>query len=234
MKTRREITTILLAASVLLAGACASNKTAQPVVQPVMQTTSVEKTTTSIQAVENDMKTLTSQINSANSALNGVILAKGTPGAKSAFDTYSASVSQMEQAAGAFLKDSDQMTARGTDYFEEWRKSGNTYTNPQIQQLSEQRRAALGATFRQIADSSSGVKGQVNSYLSQINQIRTYLSNDLSSAGIDSIAPVAQKAINDGQQLLVQMQPIMTAAAQARTEISAAGAAAGGTSSPGR
>jgi hypothetical protein len=65
-----------------------------------------------------------------------------------------------------------------------------------------------------------------------VNQIRTYLTNDLTPAGIDAMSPVAQKAISDGQEILAQMQPIMAAVAQARAEIST-GAAAGGGSSPG-
>ena len=238
MIVRREITIMLLLFSVCLSQAVQRRIRPSRLIPhlsrllPPVQTRA-EKATTSIQAVENDMKTMTSQINSTNSSLNQVILSKGTPAARGAFDTFSANVSQMESAAAAFIKDSDQMTARGTDYFQEWSKSGNTYTNPQIQQLSEMRRTELTNTFRQMSDSSSAVKGQVNSYLSQIKQIRTYLSNDVSRAGIDAISPVAQKAINDGQQIISQVQPILTAAEQARAEIGAAGAAAGGVSSPG-
>lgn len=239
MIVRREITIMLLLFSVLLIASCAEKKPPVQAYTPPVQAavppvqTRAEKATTSIQAVENDMKTMTSQINSTNSSLNQVILSKGTPAARGAFDTYSPNVSQVESAAAAFIKDSDQMTARGTDYFQEWSKSGNTYTNPQIQQLSELRRTELTNTFRQMSDSSSAVKGQVNAYLSQIKQIRTYLSNDVSRAGVDAINPVAQKAISDGQQIISQVQPILTAAEQARAEIGAAGAAAGGVSSPG-
>ena len=128
--------------------------------------TSAEKTTTSIQAVEGDIKTMTSHINSTNAALNQVIQSKGTPAAKTAFDAYSKYVSQMDTAAAAFLKDSDQMTARGIDYFAEWSKSGDTYTNPEIRQLSEERRAELMNTFNQIAGPSGAVKAKVTAYLS--------------------------------------------------------------------
>jgi hypothetical protein len=195
--------------------------------------TSAEKTTASIQAVEGDIKTMTSQINSTNASLNQVIQSKGTPGAKTAFDAYSKNVSQMDKAAAAFLRDSDQMTVRGIDYFAEWSKSGDTYTNPQIRQLSEERRSRLMSTLNQIAGPSGAVKAKVNAYLSQIKQIQTYLSNDLSATGIDAISPVALKTINDGQQIIMDAQPMLAAAEQARTEIGERGEATGGVSSRG-
>jgi len=225
MIARREITIMLLLVSVLLIGSCAKKT------PPTM--TGAEKTTTSIQAVEGDIKAMTSQINTTNASLNQVIQLKGTPAAKTAFDAYSKNVSDMDKAAAAFIKDSDQMTARGTDYFREWTKSGETYTNPQIQQLSEERRSQLMNTFSQIAGPSSGVKDRVNSYLAQIKEIKTYLSNDLSGTGIDAITPVAQKTINDGQQIIIDAQPMLAAAEQARAQIGEIGAATGGVSSPG-
>ncbi len=176
---------------------------------------------------------MTSQINTTNASLNRVIQLKGTPAAKTAFDAYSINVSQMDKAAAAFIKDSDQMTARGIDYFAEWSKSGDTYTNPQIQQLSDERRSQLMDTFSQIAGPSWGVKAQVNTYLSQLKQIKTYLSNDLSASGVDAISSVVQKTINDGQQIITDAQPMLAAAEQAHAQIGEIGAATGGVSSPG-
>jgi PBP1b-binding outer membrane lipoprotein LpoB len=234
MIIRRQITIMLLLFSVLLIASCAEKKT--PPVQaytPPVQT-SAEKATTSIETVEGDISAMTSRINTTNASLNEVIVSKGKPAAKTAFDTFLKNVSDMDEAAAAFIKDSDQMTARGTDYFREWAKSGDTYTNPQIQQLSEARRSELMNTFSQIAGPSPGVKARVNSYLSQIKQLQTYLSNDLSAAGIDAIIPVAQKAINDGQQIIVDAQPMLSAAEQARAQIGDIGAATGGVSSSGK
>ena len=232
MIVRREITIMLLLFSVLLIASCAEKK-APPVqaTAPPAQT-SAEKATTSIETVEGDIKAMTSRISATNASLNEVIVLKGKPDAKPAFDAYSKNVSGMDKAAAVFIKDSDQMTARGTDYFREWAKSGDTYANPQIQQLSEARRSELMDTFSQIAGPSSGVKARVNSYLSQIKEIKNYLSKDLSAAGIDAIIPVAQKAINDGQQIIVDAQPMLSAAEQARAQIGEIGAATGGVSSP--
>jgi hypothetical protein len=139
----------------------------------------------------------------------------------------------MDRAAAAFLRDSDQMTARGIDYFAEWSRSGDTYANPQIRQLSEERRSQLVDTFNQITGPSGSVKAKVTTYLSQIRQLQTYLANDLSAAGIDAISPVALQTINEGQQIIMDAQPMLAAAEQARVQIGEIGAATGGVSSPG-
>ncbi len=242
MTVRRVITIMPLLFSVLLITSCAEKKTPPlEAYTPPVQTAAVppvqasaERATTSIGTVETDISAMTSRINMTNASLNDVILAKGKSSARTAFDAFSKNVSVMDKAAATFIRDSDQMSARGTDYFREWTKSGDTYTNPQIQQLSEARRTELLNTFSQISGASSGVKARLNSYLSQMKQMQAYLSTDLSTAGIDSIIPIAQKAIVDGQQIIVDSQPMLSAAQQARAQIGEVGAATGGVSAPGK
>jgi hypothetical protein len=44
-----------------------------------------------------------------------------------------------------------------------------------------------------------------------------YLSNDLTPAGIESIRPVATKAINDGDYLAAAISPVSDALANAKS-----------------
>ena len=236
MIVRREITIVLLLISVLLFGGCAEKKTppvqaSEPPAQGSISLgqTTAEKTIASIATVESDIRAITSQINMTNASLNKVIQMKGTPEGKKAFDEYSRNVLQMDKAAAVFIRDSDQMTARGTDYFREWPKS---YSDPQLQKLSEERQSRLMDTFDKIAGPSTGVKERVNTYLSRTKEIKTYLSSDLSASGIDAIAPVAQKTITDGQQIITDSQPMLAAAEQTRAQIGERGMATGGVSSP--
>ncbi len=187
-----------------------------------------EKTTTSMQNLEKTINETTAQIDATNVSLNEVVKAKESPYLKTAFQTYSDNVSKMEDTGKKFIKHSDQMAARGNDYFEEWQKSGSTYTNPQIQRLSQERRNELRDTFTEVSESSMGAKGQLNQYLAEIKQIRTYLSNDLRPEGIDAIAPITEKAINDGNSVKSSLQPVLAGTERALSEMSQGGAAAGG------
>jgi len=66
---------------------------------------------------------------------------------KKAFENYSDNVNKMDDLGKRLFERADQMRVQQRNYFEEWRMQGNTYTNPQIQALSEQRRADLNVTF---------------------------------------------------------------------------------------
>lgn len=224
--TREMILVAFLAGTLILAGGCAKKTGVQL----------SEKTTSSMHDVEADMKRASGQIDATNTALNAVVSTGQTAAEpediKKAFNTYSDSVKKMDQVAASLNKRIDQMNTRGNDYFEEWSKAGGTYTNPQVQKLSAQERARLSQSFLEITSSSAGMRGTLNAYVSEIKQIQTYLSNDLTSRGISAIAPVAQAAQRDGNNLKRLFQPVQTAIERARIEMTP-GAAAGGTSGAG-
>lgn len=188
-----------------------------------------EKTTSSMQAVESDIRETVAQIDTTNASLNHVLASKDSPDVRKAYDAFSDNVSKMNKSGNALLKDTTEMTARGNDYFEEWQKTGTAYTNPKIQQLSQERRNQLQQTFSQISQSSMGVTGHLNSYLSNLKQIQQYLGTDLTPTGISNIASVAQSTMATGNRVKDSVQPMLSATAQARSQLSE-GAAAGGTS----
>jgi len=142
---------------------------------------------------------------------------------KKAFEKYSDDVDKMEKLWKRVSDHSDNMQAQGKEYFEEWQKQGDTYTNPEIQALSEQRRADLSAIFLEISNASIGVKGAFKSYMSDITEIRTYLSTDLTTKGIEAITPITQKAVSDGENLKQAIIPVLTAIGKAREEFALGG-----------
>ncbi|MEZ4550043.1 MAG: hypothetical protein R2860_10665 [Desulfobacterales bacterium] len=115
------------------------------------------------------------------------------------------------------------MKARGKDYFEEWQTEGSKYKNPRIQELSEQRRMALADIYGQIPLNSIGVKEAFRAYLSDVTEIQTYLSNDLTSKGVEAIAPMARRASMDGDNLKYAIKDLEMAIEQARAEMTQGG-----------
>ena len=69
----------------------------------------------------------------------------------------------------------------------------------------------LGETYGKIAQNSYVVKEAYKAYVSDIKEIRKYLSNDLTSKGISAIAPTTRKVINYGDALKYQIKNIQTA-----------------------
>ena len=182
-----------------------------------------EKTTAKMEVVDSEIRQAVVQIDATGLSLEKLI-APGLSDTKDAFETYSENVVKMERLGEKLIKHTDEMSVRGKDYFAEWEKQGNTYTNPQIRELSEQRRSDLNTVYRKISESSIGVKGWFIAYMRDIKEIQSFLSTDLTDKGIASITPVARKAINDGTVLRNGVLPVLSALDGAKSEMAQGGA----------
>lgn len=191
------------------------------------------KTTNTMQTVEADYRQAALQIDATRASLEDM-MNPGQTDLQNAFKAYSRNVARMESIGKQLENHSQKMTARGNDYFAEWEKQGATYTNPQIRELSEQRRLELRDVYMKVPEASIGVRGAMNAYLADIKDIQKYLSNDLTPQGVQTIKPIAERAVRDGEKLRETVRPVLAAIERARTELAqggmptGSGAAAGG------
>jgi len=181
-----------------------------------------EKATTTMQAVDNDITLVLTQLDATGASLDE-LTKPGQMDVKKAFVSCTDDIAKIEKMEKRFAVHADEMKARGKDYFDEWRKEGNNYKNPQVRELSEKRRAELGEIYDRIAEQSIGVKQPFKAYVSDVKDIQVYLSNDLTSKGVDAIAPISRKAVDDGSTLKSALRNLQTAIEQARAEMSQAG-----------
>lgn len=181
-----------------------------------------EKATTTMQAVDNDITLVLTQLDATGASLDE-LTKPGQSDVKKAFVSCTDDISKIEKMERRFAVHADEMKARGKDYFDEWRKEGNDFKNPQVRELSEKRRAELGEIYDRIAEQSVGVKQPFKAYVSDVKDIQAYLSNDLTSKGVDAIAPISRKAVDDGSTLKSALRSLKTAIERARAEMSQAG-----------
>jgi hypothetical protein len=174
--------------------------------------------TTTMQTMENVIKLVAVQLDSTGASLDE-LMRPGQSDVKKAFNLYTDNISKIEKMEKDFAKHADEMKARGKDYFEEWQKDGNKYKNPQIQELSEQRRNELGEIYGRIAENSIGVKDAFTAYVSDAKEIQNYLSNDLTSKGIEAIAAISKKVVNNGEKLKYAIKNVQTAIERAREDM---------------
>jgi hypothetical protein len=177
-----------------------------------------KEATTTMQTMENDIKLVAVQLDATGASLDE-LMRPGQSDVKKAFNLFTDNVSKIEKMEKDFAKHADEMKARGKDYFEEWQKEGNKYKNPQIQELSEQRRIELGEIYGRIAENSIGVKDAFKAYVSDAKEIQNYLSNDLTSKGIDAIAAISRKVVSNGENLRYAIKNVQTAIERARAEM---------------
>jgi len=175
-------------------------------------------TRTTLKSVEMDYRQTREQVDVMKVLLESIVDPNQT-NEKKAFEKYSDEVNKTGNLERRLAGHADKMRVQQRNYFEEWRMQGNTYENPEIQALSEQRRADLTAVFANVAEASVGVKGAFKAYMSDLRQIRTYLSTDLTPKGIGSIDPVVQQAVTDGENLNEKIRSILSALDTARDEL---------------
>lgn len=187
--------------------------------------TSMERSTevrTSLQTMDNDITSAILQLDATGDAL-GEILRPDQPDLKKALEVFSDNVDKIVATEKKFVRHADELTARGTEYFKEWQKEGTKYNNPQIQQLSNQRRSILGGVYGQIAERSNRIKDKFKTYTSDVTEIQTYLSNDLSTNGVAAIAPISHRVISDGDSLKHAMRNVQSIIQSARKEMAQSG-----------
>jgi hypothetical protein len=164
-------------------------------------------TTNSMQTVEGDYKQASVQIDVTRGSLEELIKPDQTD-MKKAYDAYTENVVKMEKSGKQLDTHTEKMRVKGNDYFADWESS---YTNPEIRELSERRRIEIREGYVKISEASIGVKGTLKSYLTDIREIQKYLTNDLTPQGIESIRPVAQRALTDGDNLKETVKPVLIA-----------------------
>lgn len=176
------------------------------------------KTVNSIDDVDNEIRKVVVQIDITDASLNSLIKAE-QPDLKKSFSTYSDELATLDKMGKQVLKRIEEMRSQSKEYFAEWEKQGEAYTNPQIRALSEQRRYKLAEIYARVPAAGAGIKGTFIAYLTDLNEIRMYLSNDLTPAGVKAIAPVAGKTVQDVEDLKTSIQPVISALDEIKAEL---------------
>lgn len=210
MKFRKNslalFTTVLLGTAALLSG-CA--------------TTGMDRsmdTSKSIKHVDTEIREMMVQIDVTAASLDALV-SGGKADPKKSFDKYSKNVVKFEKEGKQVIKRLDEMKKDSRVYFEEWEKEGDSFKNTEIRQLSEERRSKLAGIYAQVPAAGAGVKGSYNAYLTDLKEIQKYLSNDLTPSGIEGITPVAQKSVQNLDQLKASLKPVISALDEIKVEL---------------
>jgi hypothetical protein len=169
--------------------------------------------------VEEDIRLLLLELSATNSALASLVNPLQNDLATS-YEVFVDGNDELEKASTRFIDRSNKMNAEGREYFNEWRKQGDNYTNPKIQELSEQRRSDLGVVYGQIADASVGIEGELKQYVTNVQEVETYFSTDLTTEGVAAISPFANQTILDGFRLSTKLRELLESVEMVRAELS--------------
>ena len=200
------LTTLLLGTSAFLGG-CATTGMDRS-----------EKATNSMRDVDTEIRKLIVQIDVTNLSLDNLVNGSNQD-LKKNFDSYTDNVSKLENNGNREIKRMDEMKANSREYFAEWEKQGSTYSNPEIRELSDERRTNLAAVYARVPESAAGVRRDYFDYLKDLKEIQIYLSNDLTPKGIEAITPVTKKSEQHKENLKASLRPVIAALDEIKSEM---------------
>ncbi|OGR05666.1 MAG: hypothetical protein A2511_04435 [Deltaproteobacteria bacterium RIFOXYD12_FULL_50_9] len=191
--------TMLLFGTVAFQGGCASTGMERSV-----------KTSNSIHEVDKEIRKFIVQVDATGASLDALVI-PGQSNVKKSFNNYSDQLEKLDKEGNRVLKRLEEMKTQSKEYFAEWEKQGDSYTNPEIRMLSDERRNKLAEIYAQVPAAGVGIKGAYLAYLTDLKEIEKYLSNDLTPQGVESITPVAKKTVQDLEVLKTSLQPVIVA-----------------------
>lgn len=177
-----------------------------------------EKTTNSIREVDREIRKMIVQIDVTAASLDSLVT-PGQPDLKKSFDKYSKNLEQLDGEGKRVIKRIEEMKQRSNEYFTEWEKEGDSFTNPEIRELSAERRTRLAETYARVPAAGAGIKGTYQAYLTDLKEIQKFLSTDLTPKGVEVITPVANKSVQDLDALKTSLKPVIAALDEIKTEL---------------
>jgi DNA repair exonuclease SbcCD ATPase subunit len=182
MNQIRTITFALLAA-LLLAGCSSGYKQGA-------------KTSESVMSAAQKIEDGRTQLDKVTASLDKLVNAQNQNLAP-LFKDYSSNVDKLDAIAKDVKKQADAMRSKGQAYFKEWDAELAEINNEDIKARSAERRTAVEQSFQRLSDASQKLKAEYQPLMSDLQDIRTALNNDLTPAGIQSIKPIAERVMGE-------------------------------------
>lgn len=118
-----------------------------------------------------------------------------------AFKRFSDTLDDTEKVAARTRKTGQTIREKEAEYFAEWQKESAEITNPQIKAATQARQAEVKTKLSSLSQRGKTAGDAYDPFISNMKDIRTYLSNDLTSGGVKKIEPTIEKARRDGAAL---------------------------------
>jgi len=142
-----------------------------------------EATQTTIAEFKTELQNYSATLDKTFASLDELIKnAKVDP--KGEFAKFSANLDALIKSAENARSNSEQMKSLGDAYFLEWEKAAATITNEDIRKISDQRRAELQKSYKELRTTMTEVAADAKPLREQLISLREYYSQDLTEKGI--------------------------------------------------
>jgi len=117
------------------------------------------------------------------------------------YNAYKDEVKATEDRAKSAATQAMDMQARGSEYQAKWAQEVSQVSDPTLRATAQQRAAKVQGRYVMISAKAQTAQAAYQPYIRDLKDVQTFLSMDLTPAGIQTAGPVFQKARTDGQVL---------------------------------
>jgi hypothetical protein len=138
-----------------------------------------------------------SQLAATMSSLNALLATKPGDDLRPAYQTYVDNVDKTKQAAATTKQLVDQMNSDSANYFSSWKADNDKISNPQMHKVATHRLEQVQRNYARSIASLQAASDKFTPFLSDLGDIQTALSNDLTAKGLKAAHGVFEKANHD-------------------------------------
>jgi chromosome segregation ATPase len=147
----------------------------------------VDQTSTRLEQFKTSVGALKGQLGSTADSLANVVAA-GSSDPKPAYKEFDKQASAISNSVATARANLEKAQTAGAKLFDEWTKRLETITDPDIRKSSEKRRSDLQAALAKVSEKTGPAMAGLDSFVASTKDLQTYLSQDLTPAGIQAIS----------------------------------------------
>ncbi len=138
----------------------------------------------------------------------GNLVTQPAPDLAPQFKAFSKNLDQLESTAEEVASLADKFDSKGQEYFTQWDQQIATVQNEDIKARSTERREAISASFKEIQNEYSEVRNEFKPLLSDLRDVRSVLSADLTLDGLKSIEGTVEDVSESSKPVKESLQEL--------------------------
>lgn len=165
------------------------------------------KAASSLQVMQDNSAKARAQIDTVLSSLD-MLMDAPADRLRETYDRYDKDVKQMNEYAGHMRENDADLRTNGNTYLAEWQRDTSKLSDPELRTLSEDRRAEIVRSSENMRSTVTEAAGSFDAFLSNINDIRNVMGNDLTATGQSDLrrTDVARNAWSEGTRVKAMVQ----------------------------
>jgi hypothetical protein len=144
-----------------------------------------------------EVNTTKSQLAATMSSLNALLATRPGDDLRPAYQAYVENVDKTKQAAAITQQRVAQMNNDSANYFSSWSSDNEKISNPQVHKVATRRLEQVQKNYANAIASLQAAADKFTPFLSDLGDIQTALSNDLTAKGLKAAKGVLEKANHD-------------------------------------